>query len=54
MSKEKNTRKITDENATKDSFYSETNIEHLKKIIAEYESGKTKPEEHNLIELDKK
>lgn len=43
---------ITDENDSNDPFYSEANIKHLKKVIAEYESGAIKPEKHDLIEPD--
>lgn len=50
MGKEKDTRRITDEYDSNDPFYSEENIKHLKKIIAEYENGKTQVDEHDLIE----
>ena len=33
-----------------DPFYSEANIEHLKKIVSEIESGHAKIAEHKLIE----
>ena len=34
-----------------DPFYSKENIEHLKKIIKDIESGKAKLVEHDLIEI---
>ncbi|MBO6303585.1 MAG: type II toxin-antitoxin system RelB/DinJ family antitoxin [Selenomonadaceae bacterium] len=34
----------------KDTFYSETNINYLKKITAEIDSGKAMLEKHELIE----
>lgn len=33
-----------------DPFYSESNMRYLKKVISEIESGKSKPQEHALIE----
>ena len=33
-----------------DPFYSESNIKHLEKIIADIKEGKAKFEEHKLIE----
>lgn len=33
-----------------DSFYSDSNMEHLKKIISEIDSGKAKLKKHDLIE----
>lgn len=33
-----------------DPFYSESNMNHLKKVISEFESGKAKVESHELIE----
>ncbi|MBQ8680241.1 MAG: type II toxin-antitoxin system RelB/DinJ family antitoxin [Treponema sp.] len=35
-----------------DPFYSESNMEHLKKIIADVDSGRAKLTEHELIEVD--
>ncbi len=35
-----------------DPFYSNENIEHLKKIISEIESGEAKLQKHDLIEDD--
>ncbi len=35
-----------------DPFYSESNIKHLEKIVADINSGKAKIEEHNLVEDD--
>lgn len=34
-----------------DPFYSESNMKHLERIIADIESGKAKLEEHELIEV---
>ncbi len=33
-----------------DPFYSENNIEYLKRVIKDIESGKTKLKEHELVE----
>ena len=35
---------------TADPFYSESNMKHLEKVIADIESGKAKLVEHDLIE----
>lgn len=35
---------------TADSFYSESNMKYLEKVIADIESGKVKLVEHDLIE----
>ncbi|WP_296321576.1 type II toxin-antitoxin system RelB/DinJ family antitoxin [Treponema sp. UBA3813] len=35
-----------------DPFYSESNMEHLKKIIDDVDSGRAKLTEHELIEVD--
>lgn len=35
-----------------DSFYQENNIKYLEQVIADIESGKSKLEEHKLIEED--
>ena len=35
-----------------DSFYLENNIKYLEQVIADIESGKSKLEEHKLIEED--
>lgn len=35
-----------------DSFYNDSNIKHLEKIVSEIESGKAKLVEHELIEDD--
>ena len=35
-----------------DPFYSESNMEHLKKIIDDVDSGRAKLTEHVLIEVD--
>ena len=35
---------------TADPFYSESNMRHLEKVIADIESGKAKLVEHDLIE----
>ena len=35
---------------TEDPFYSESNMRHLEKVIADIESGKAKLVEHDLIE----
>lgn len=34
-----------------DPFYSEENMAYLKKLISDFESGKAKTEEHELIEV---
>lgn len=33
-----------------DPFYSESNMKHLKKVISDIESGRTKLGEHELVE----
>jgi len=35
-----------------DPFYSESNMNHLRKVIADVRSGKAKLTEHKLIEVD--
>ena len=35
-----------------DPFYSESNIDHLRKIIHDIDTGKAKLTEHELIEVD--
>lgn len=37
---------------TADPFYSKSNIEHLKRVIANIEDGTAKLEQHDLIEVD--
>lgn len=37
---------------TADPFYSKSNIDHLKRVIANIEDGTAKLEQHDLIEVD--
>ncbi|MBS3994865.1 MAG: type II toxin-antitoxin system RelB/DinJ family antitoxin [Alkaliphilus sp.] len=35
-----------------DSFYSESNMKHLEKVVADIDAGRAKFVEHDLIEVD--
>ena len=41
-----------DVSSVSDPFYSEANMNHLRKVIAEVQSGKATLTEHELIEVD--